>query len=275
VLRHLRRLAASGLIFGCALVLAGVAEAAGGNYTIAGGSQVERSQVVQALEASRFDWSRVPGPVTIHIAQGVGDSHSTPGQIWLDAGLLDTGTFSWGVVQMEYAQQVQFSLLNDQQRTQLVPLLGARQWCYEDPTLLPGANACERFAATLAWAYWPSPQNCMQPSGVDDWYAPRTDDRSYRRAHAAAAARGWLAADHDLRAGRRSCDRHRPRHRAHIGASSVCGPAHRVAAAHDSAPHVALRRSLDHVRADRGQRRARAATREAQPVVGLTWKYAS
>jgi hypothetical protein len=158
-------------VAGCALASAAVARSAGGNYTIAGGSQFERSQVVQALDASTFDWGRVPGLVTVHIAQNVGDSHSTPGEIWLDAGLLDTGTFSWGVVQMEYAQQVHYSLLMDQQRTQFVPLLGARQWCYEDPSLSPGANACERFAATLAWAYWPSQQNCMQPSGRDDWSA--------------------------------------------------------------------------------------------------------
>lgn len=153
------------------LAFAAVAVSSGGNYSIVGGSQFERSQVVQALDASKFDWNHVPGPVTIHIAKGVGDSHSTPGDIWLDADLLDTGTFSWGVVQMEYGQQVQFSRLSDQQRTQFIPLLGARQWCYEDPSLPPGANACERFAATLAWAYWPSPQNCMQPSGRDDWSA--------------------------------------------------------------------------------------------------------
>ena len=27
---------------------------------------------------------------------------------------------------------------------------------------------CERFASTLAWAYWQSPDNCMQPSEVAD-----------------------------------------------------------------------------------------------------------
>ena len=29
----------------------------------------------------------------------------------------------------------------------------------------------ERFASTLAWTYWQSPQNCMQPAGRDDWTA--------------------------------------------------------------------------------------------------------
>lgn len=165
----LRLIAIAAVIVG-SLSVVEAATPAGGNYTVVGGSPFERSQVVQALDTSTFNWSRVPGPVTINIGN-VGNSHSSPGEIWLDAGLLDTGTFSWGVVQMEYAQQVQFSLLNDQQRTQFIPLLSARQWCYEDPSLPPGANACERFAATLAWAYWPSPQNSMEPSGADDWSA--------------------------------------------------------------------------------------------------------
>jgi hypothetical protein len=26
---------------------------------------------------------------------------------------------------------------------------------------------CERFASTLAWAYWQSPQNCMNPAAID------------------------------------------------------------------------------------------------------------
>ena len=164
------RLIATAAVAVCSLSVAEAATSSGGNYTIVGGSPFERSQVVQALDTSTFNWGRVPGPVTINIGN-VGNSHSAPGEIWLDAGLLDTGTFSWGVVQMEYAQQVQFSLLNDQQRAQFIPLLGARQWCYEDPSLPPGANACERFAATLAWAYWPSPQNSMEPSGADDWSA--------------------------------------------------------------------------------------------------------
>ena len=50
-------------------------------------------------------------------------------------------------------------------------MLGAKQWCYDDPSLPRGANACERFAATLAWSYWPSADNSMRPAGPSDWSA--------------------------------------------------------------------------------------------------------
>src|SRR5258708_26811055 len=154
-----------------ALAIAGHAWAAGGNYAFDGGTPFERLQVEKGLNASAFDWDMVRGPVTIHIKPGLASSHSTPGQIWLDANVLDQGTFSWGVVQAEYAQQVHMSLLDATMRAQLTGLLGGQQWCYENPALPRGANACERFAATLAWAYWPSSQNSMEPAGRDDWSA--------------------------------------------------------------------------------------------------------
>ena len=43
------------------------AEAAGGNYVFDGGTQYEQQQVRQALAASSFNWSVVPGQVTVHI----------------------------------------------------------------------------------------------------------------------------------------------------------------------------------------------------------------
>lgn len=154
-----------------ALVLAGSCRAGGGNYVFAGGTAAEQEQVRAALEASSFDWDLVPRQVRIHIARGLPQSYSTPGQTWLDANLLDAGTFSWGVVQMEYGQQVQFALLDQAMKAQLTALLGARQWCYENPTLPRGDNGCERFSATLAWAYWPTATNSMEPSGPGDWSA--------------------------------------------------------------------------------------------------------
>lgn len=152
----------------CALSLSGAARATGGNFVFDGGTAAEQATVRAALGASTFDWSIVPGPLTIHIRRGIAVSESVPGQTWLDADLLDSGMFSWGVVQMEYAQQVQFLLLDDAQRASLVSALHAKDWCYEVPGTSVQDNACERFAATLAWAYWPSPQNSMQPSGADD-----------------------------------------------------------------------------------------------------------
>ncbi len=156
------------VVFSAALGLSGTALARGGNYVFDGGTPAEQATVRAALDASSFDWSVVPLQVTIHIRRGIAVSESLPGQTWLDADLLDSGTFSWGVVQMEYAQQVQFLLLDDQQRASLVTALGAKDWCYEVPGTSVEDNACERFAATLAWAYWPSPQNCMKPSAADD-----------------------------------------------------------------------------------------------------------
>ena len=128
----------------CALALTPAALASGGHYVFAGGTPAEQQQVEQGLEASSFDWNLVPAQVTIHIVRNIPVSYSTPGQIWLDAGLLDSGSFSWGVVQMEYAQQVQFTILSPEAQSQLTGMLGAQQWCYDNPSLPRGANACER-----------------------------------------------------------------------------------------------------------------------------------
>jgi hypothetical protein len=146
-----------------ALALAPAAEAAGGHYAFDGGTQAQRTQVTAALNASSFDWDLVPGQVVIHIGRGV-SSHAVAGQIWLDGGLLDTGRFSWGVVQHEYAHQVDFGLLTDSMRGRLQPLLQADAWW---GTLSQHAQlGCERFADALAWAYWQSPDNVMQPASA-------------------------------------------------------------------------------------------------------------
>ena len=136
--------------------------ARGGNYAFDGGTRAEQVQVEKALSASTFDWSLVQRQVTIHIESGI-DSSATPGEIWLDARLLDSGRFAWGVVQHEYAHQVDFSLLNAGDHTELARLLGVQAWCSEVPGLAHSSYGCERFASTLAWAYWPNADNCMSP----------------------------------------------------------------------------------------------------------------
>ena len=142
------------------------AEAAGGNYVFDGGTPAEQSQVRQALNASSFNWSVVPGQITIVITP-TPTSEAIPGKIFLDPGLLDSGDFSWGVVQHEYAHQVDFALFNDPIHAQLNTALGGTTWCYGDaPALQHNQYGCERFASTLAWAYWQSPDNCMKPSAV-------------------------------------------------------------------------------------------------------------
>jgi len=151
-----------------ALAFSGAAQASGGNYVFAGGTASQQTQVRSALNASSFDWNLVPTQVTIHIARGIMTSHALPGHIWLDADLLDAGRFSWGTVQMEYAHQVHFSLLTDEQRSALTTALGAKAWCWEKPGIAHGDNGCERFSATLVWAYWPSKDNAFAPTSPTD-----------------------------------------------------------------------------------------------------------
>jgi hypothetical protein len=156
--------------FVCALValaLPAWANAGGGHYTFVGGTRGERQTVVSALEASSFDWSLVRTRITIEIVRGL-DSQTVPGTIWLDADLLDAGTFSWGVVQHEYAHQVDCALLDAATRMQLLSALGGSTWCYTTIDLPHVDYGCERFASNLAWAYWPSPENCLRPEWPGD-----------------------------------------------------------------------------------------------------------
>lgn len=146
----------------CLLVTAGTARAAGGSYVFDGGTPAQRQQVRGALDASAFDWGIVPATVTIHIGRGV-DSEAAPGEIWLDADLLDAGRFAWGVVQHEYAHQVDFLVLSPAARGEIAAALGGSDWCYGVLGLAHGAYGCERFASTLAWAYWPVRENAMRP----------------------------------------------------------------------------------------------------------------
>ena len=147
------------IVFAMALVLAPSALAKGGSYVFDGGTPVEQGQVRAALSASSFDFSVVPSTVTVHIAPGT-DSRATPGQVWLDAELLDSGSYSWGVVQHEFAHQIDFLVFGDAARATLQSALGSTTW-------YAGAAhdqlGCERFADLVAWAYWQSPDNVMQP----------------------------------------------------------------------------------------------------------------
>jgi len=161
------RLARCLLALGVLAVAFGLTEpaaASGGGYVFDGGSKVERAQVHRALEISRFNWNLVQNTVTIHIRRGV-LSHSIPGEIWLDADLLDAGEFSWATVQDEYAHQIDFSLFSDAIRIRLERALWVRAWCYENPAIQAhSAQGCELFSSVLPWAYWQSAANPYRPA---------------------------------------------------------------------------------------------------------------
>lgn len=147
---------------------AGTAQAAGGNYRFDGGTASQRTQVREALKASSFNWNLVKAQITIHIQRGT-VSHALPGEIWLDADLLDSGRFSWATVQDEYSAQVDFFLFTPAIRAQLQAALGAKAWCYENGSIQAhGDQGCERFSSVLPWAYWQSPDNAYKPTAKTD-----------------------------------------------------------------------------------------------------------
>jgi hypothetical protein len=139
------------------------------NYAFDGGTPSQRATVRAAFAASSFPWELVSARVVVHIRPDV-PSHATPGEVWLDGRLLDAGRFAWGVVQHEYAHEVDFLLLDDAGRAVLAERLGGTSWWSPAETsLAPSGHVghsqlgAERFASTLAWAYWPSRANVMRP----------------------------------------------------------------------------------------------------------------
>jgi hypothetical protein len=114
--------------------------------------------VRNALEASAFDWDLVTEPVTIQIVD-CGCAGARPGVVVLDETLLESTpngrAYTWGIVQHEYAHQVWWFALDDAQRGFLQEKLRGADLCYQQPGLDHDAHVCERFASTLAWAFWP------------------------------------------------------------------------------------------------------------------------
>src|SRR5919204_39253 len=90
------------LLLVLALTIVPNADARGGHYRIEGGTSYQRQQVVQALDASAFDWSVVSSTVRITIRTGSVTSGgvefggiSPRGHITLRADILDQGIRSW------------------------------------------------------------------------------------------------------------------------------------------------------------------------------------
>jgi hypothetical protein len=163
----LRMLRAALIVTLAALALTGTAQAAGGHYVFDGGDSYQRGQVRAALNASAFDWNVVREQVTIHIGD-VGGSRALPGQIWLDATLLDAGRFSWATVQDEYSHQVDYFVFTPEIRARLLKELGGKDWCYGIQGLRHGDYGCERFSSVMPWAYWPSKDNAYKPRSKKD-----------------------------------------------------------------------------------------------------------
>jgi hypothetical protein len=162
--RHLVLLAAL-----AALVLPGKAGAADVALEFSGGSDTARAEVIAALDASAFDWSLIGRPVTVQIFE-CGCAGSRPGVVVLDETMLASSpygrAYTWGIVQHEFAHQVWWYALDDERRSELQALLGGRDLCYEQPGLPHDAHACELFASTMTWAYWPVAGNPMQAEKV-------------------------------------------------------------------------------------------------------------
>jgi hypothetical protein len=132
-----------------------------------GGTPAEQATVRAGLDASSFDWSVLPRTISVHIGS-VGGSYAEVGSVYFDASLLDTGRFAWGVVQHEFAHQVDFMLFDGAKRATFEARLGGKDWCYSVSGLKHSDYGCEKFASELAWAYWSSPDNSMRPTGPSD-----------------------------------------------------------------------------------------------------------
>jgi hypothetical protein len=147
------------------LALAGTAQAAGGSYMLEGGSPEAQETVRAALNASAFDFNRVPAQITIRISD-CGCAGARPGLIVLDEAVLtDTSLgdrYSWALIQHEYAHQIDYFLFEDADRAAVRKALGGRDWCYEKAGLAHDAHACERFADVFAWAFWPARKNILR-----------------------------------------------------------------------------------------------------------------
>jgi hypothetical protein len=72
-------------------------------------------------------------------------------------------------VQDEFAHQLDFFVLTDEDRAALTAAFHAPVWCHgDDPSLPHGVYGCERFTSTFVWSYWPSAANAYRPLSPSD-----------------------------------------------------------------------------------------------------------
>lgn len=150
-----------------ALMLTTPAWAVGGDYEVVGGAPEHEATIRAALNASSYNWSRVPAHITIEVVPGLpNEGEAEPGVIRLRAEWLDWGIASWGTIQHEYAHQVDYFLLDDAKRAELTRFLGLTAW--RDFATPHDDRAVERFASSLAWTFWPTTSNLMRPFAFID-----------------------------------------------------------------------------------------------------------
>jgi hypothetical protein len=151
---------------------------ASASFTLDGGSARERAQIEAALAASAFDWQQLPVAIHVHVRPRMA-ARATPGHVWLSSELLASGRFAWAVIQDEFAHQVDFFLLDEEERALLNAALGGTSW-YGAPGTPHDRLGAERFASTLVWTYWPSRENSYRPRSSTDVSAALDPER-FRR----------------------------------------------------------------------------------------------
>ncbi len=166
-LRLLMNVAALLMVGAISPTLSSSADETRRGHVVIGGTAAQKAEVQMAVEASTFNWHVIPVVVKIRIVDGP-KSWARRGEIHLSSELLDKGRASWGTVQHEYGHQVDLFLLDDADRKKLRRALGGYAWLPKTEAVPHAERGAERFASTLAWAYWQSQGNSMRPRSAAD-----------------------------------------------------------------------------------------------------------
>jgi hypothetical protein len=67
--------------------------------------------------------------------------------------------YAWGIIQHEYAHQIDYFLFQRADRRAVRNTLGGKDWCYETAGVAHDDHGCERFADVFSWAFWPTQEN--------------------------------------------------------------------------------------------------------------------
>lgn len=123
------------------------------NFHFQGGTPQQQQSVLQAIKASTFNFALLPN-ITINITQGM-NADATPGTINLDAGSLNpvNGDFYWATILHEFGHQVDWYLVNDQQRQTFLQAFGRQEWGQISPSEAHDQMGQEDFASAFALAF--------------------------------------------------------------------------------------------------------------------------